>query len=111
MLDANLKDQLKDVFSRLTGKVILRAAQSRHSGQAELVEMLEAAAGLSDRLSFELAEDGPSEHPAFEVLGENGEKGIAFRGVPGGHEFSSFVLAVLHRDGKGKIPDAGVIGR
>jgi alkyl hydroperoxide reductase subunit F len=111
MLDANLKDQLKDVFSRLTGKVILRAAHSRHSGQAELVGMLQTAAGLSDRLAFELAEGEPSEHPAFEVLGENGEKGIAFRGIPGGHEFSSFVLAVLHRDGKGKVPDAGVIGR
>jgi alkyl hydroperoxide reductase subunit F len=111
MLDANLKEQLKDVFSRLTGKVILRAAKSSHSGQAELVEMLAAAAGLCDRLSFELSEGGTSEHPAFEVLGENGGKGIAFRGIPGGHEFSSFVLAVLHRDGKGKLPDAGVIAR
>jgi alkyl hydroperoxide reductase subunit F len=111
MLDSNLKDQLKDVFSRLTGKVILRAAKSSHSGQAELVEMLEAAAGQCDRLSFERSEGGTSEHPAFEVLGEKGEKGIAFRGIPGGHEFSSFVLAVLHRDGKGKLPDAGVIAR
>jgi alkyl hydroperoxide reductase subunit F len=111
MLDENLKNQLKDVFSRLTGKVILRAARSSHSGQEELVGMLEGAAGLSDRLSFELAEAAASEVPTFEILGENGEQGIVFRGIPGGHEFSSFVLAVLHRDGKGKIPDAGVIAR
>ncbi len=111
MLDANLKDQLKDVFSRLTGKVILRASESRHPGQEELVGMLADAASLSDRISFELAEGASSEHPAFEVIGENGGRGAAFRGVPGGHEFSSFVLAILHRDGKGKVPDAGVIAR
>ena len=111
MLDEAMKDQLKEVFSRLTGKVILRAARSRHDGQAELVEMLEAVAGLSGNLRFELAEDAESEHPYFEILGADGEKSIAFRGIPGGHEFSSFVLAVLHRDGKGKLPDAGLVAR
>jgi alkyl hydroperoxide reductase subunit F len=54
--------------------------------------------------------------PWFEVIGpgagpEGGAGGIAFRGVPGGHEFSSFVLAILNRDGKGKLPDAGIAAR
>ena len=111
MLDADSKEQLKDVFSRLTGKVVLRASRSGHEGHAELVAMLEGAAGLSDNLAFEIAEDASSDHPAFEILGGNGEKGIAFRGIPGGHEFSSFVLGILHRDGKGKLPDAGLVGR
>ena len=29
------------------------------------------------------------------------EVGVAFVGIPGGHEFSSLVLAILHADGKG----------
>jgi alkyl hydroperoxide reductase subunit F len=31
--------------------------------------------------------------------------------VPGGHEFTSLVLAVLNADGKGKLPDAGIVRR
>ena len=41
----------------------------------------------------------------------DGKGGIAFRGIPGGHEFSSLILSILHRDGKGKLPDAGIVAR
>jgi alkyl hydroperoxide reductase subunit F len=111
MLDANLKEQLEGVFSKLTGTVVLRAAHSDHASQAELLEMLRETASLSGKIRFEHAEGVRSEAPSFEVLGANGESGIAFRGVPGGHEFSSFVLAILNRDGKGKLPDAGILNR
>ena len=36
---------------------------------------------------------------------------IQFRGIPGGHEFTTLILAVLNADGKGKWPDAGVQAR
>jgi alkyl hydroperoxide reductase subunit F len=36
---------------------------------------------------------------------------VSFRGVPGGHEFSSLVLAILNADGKGRLPDAGLMAR
>jgi alkyl hydroperoxide reductase subunit F len=111
MLDSDLKGQLEGVFSKLTGTVILRAARSDHSSQGELLEMLEETATLSDKIRFEMAEGESPEAPSFEVLGAGGERGIAFRGVPGGHEFSSFVLAILNRDGKGKLPDAGILAR
>jgi alkyl hydroperoxide reductase subunit F len=37
--------------------------------------------------------------------------GVVFRGVPGGHEFTSLVLAILNADGKGRLPDAGIQAR
>jgi alkyl hydroperoxide reductase subunit F len=36
---------------------------------------------------------------------------VQFVGIPGGHEFSSLILAILNAGGKGKLPDAGLEGR
>ena len=36
------------------------------------------------------------------------ETGIKFRGIPGGHEFTSLLLAVLNADGKGNLPDEAI---
>ena len=42
----------------------------------------------------------------FTLLKDDVETGIKFRGIPGGHEFTSLLLAVLNADGKGKnLPD------
>lgn len=111
MLDADLSSQLQDVFGRLSGTVALRPYQTAHAGGEELLEMLRDVAALSDRVRLEAPTGEVSEAPAFEVLGANGERGITFRGIPGGHEFTSFVLAILNRDGKGKLPDAGILER
>lgn len=111
MLDIALKEQLQDVFSKLTGKVTLRAGQSPHAGQEELLTMLREVASTSDKLRFEANPASLSEAPRFEIMGAEGSAAISFRGIPGGHEFSSLVLAILHRDGKGKQPDAGIISR
>jgi alkyl hydroperoxide reductase subunit F len=46
------------------------------------------------------------------TLHKNGAPtGVAFRGIPAGHEFTSLILAILNADGKGKLPDAGVRAR
>ena len=113
MLDAELIAQLETVFAKLTGEVRLRVARSDHSAQGELEAMLAGLASASARIRVEGSE-ARYEAPWFEVLG--GDPGaasgsIAFRGVPGGHEFSSLVLAILNRDGKGKLPDAGIASR
>ena len=43
------------------------------------------------------------------LLKDDVETGIKFRGIPGGHEFTSLLLAVLNADGKGKnLPDEAI---
>ncbi len=120
MLDADVLDQLKTVFSKLTGEVSLRVAQSDHAAQSELEEMLREVESTSDKIRVEWLTDLKTDAPWFEVIGSSkaqdagsagGASRIAFRGVPGGHEFSSFVLAILNGDGKGKLPDAGIAAR
>ena len=48
----------------------------------------------------------------FTLLKDDVETGIKFRGIPGGHEFTSLLLAVLNADGKGKnLPDEAISRR
>lgn len=109
MLDAALKEQLKDVFSKLTGEVTLRVSRSAHADQGGLEEMLGELAEASGQIRLEQA-NAETSAPTFEIRNASGG-GVSFRGIPGGHEFSSLILAILHRDGKGKLPDAGIVDR
>ncbi|AHC16713.1 alkyl hydroperoxide reductase subunit F [Salinispira pacifica] len=110
MLNSKIQEQLKDVFSELEGRVALEYASSEHSKEDELVTMLEDVASLSDQIE---AVQGDFSHdaPWFRIVHNDTDTGIRFTGVPGGHEFTSLILAILHSDGKGKLPDSPSIRR
>lgn len=110
MLDAAIIDQLKEVFSKLEKPVVLRVHQSPHPDQNELNDLLTGLTKTSDLIRVEPS-DVLSEAPRFELVNDGVPNGVSFRGVPGGHEFSSLVLSILYSDGKGKQPDAGIVAR
>lgn len=104
MLDADLKEQLKDYLSGLGHRIELAVDRSTHEQQAELLQMLEAVAETSEHVRVQLT-DRSSELPQFAVLSDGRATGMRFVGIPGGHEFSSLVVAILNAAGKGKLPD------
>jgi NADH-dependent peroxiredoxin subunit F len=107
MLDQDLKNQLKDYFAKISSAVGLALYQSDHAKQAELRELLSDVASCGENLSLiELPEQVATVQ--FDILRDGRRTGIQFRGVPGGHEFSSLVIAILNVDGKGKMPDEGI---
>lgn len=110
MLDNNLKEQLKAIFAELNSRYTLLIQSSRsHEKYAELVAMLEDFADCSPNIECQI-EDG--EALSFTILRDGNETGVTFRAVPGGHEFTSLILAVLNADGKGKnLPDDFTAGR
>jgi len=69
--------------------------------RAELVDMLTQIAELSDKLEFvERDTQGQLRSPVSFAVEANGKfTGIQFSGVPGGHEFNSFILAILQAGG------------
>ncbi|BDU74523.1 alkyl hydroperoxide reductase subunit F [Mesoterricola silvestris] len=109
MLDPGIRQQLTQLFANLDGAFELRLEGGDHPRRAELRDLLAEVAGAGPRIALGDA-DGTS-GIRFELFRDGVPTGIAFRGVPGGHEFSSLVLAVLNADGKGRLPDAGVQGR
>ena len=118
MLDSQFLEQLTGVFAVLEQPVILKMKRSSHANQGELKEMLTELSSTSPNIQLQES-DEESAAPYFEILRDgkstSGEPpistGISFRGVPGGHEFTSLVLSILYADGKGKRPDAGILQR
>ena len=104
MLDASLKEQVKQIFAGLEADYLFDiAARNGHESLQELKELLEETASCSERLDCRLREGKDLE---LHLLKNGSDTGICFRAVPGGHEFSSLLLAILNADGKGKnLPD------
>jgi alkyl hydroperoxide reductase subunit F len=110
MLDAGIRSQLTTVFADLGTAITLVMSPSDHPQQAELHELLADLVATSPQLRLVTAGHAASV-PRLTLLRDGSPTGVAFRGVPGGHEFTSLVVAVLHAAGKGRLPDAGILGR
>ena len=66
-------------------------------------------AALSDKLSVSVAErSASSDHAPFVLIckADGRETGLAFHGVPSGHEFTSFVLGLYNAAGPGQAIDS-----
>ena len=98
MLDANLKTQLKGYLERLTLPVELVASLDDSPKSAELKELLQEIASLSDKVTFAEA-DEDMRKPSFAIVRPGTDISVRFAGIPMGHEFTSLVLALLQVGG------------
>lgn len=106
--------QLQTVFSRMEQPLVLKLLLDERPVSAELKTYMEELAGLTDKLTVEMAEskDGEKELPAVRVcLADGTWSGLAFHGVPGGHEFTSFVLGLYNVSGPGQPVDEETMKR
>ena len=106
-LTAEQREQLAGVFARMERPLILKAEPDSRPVSEDLRRMLMELAALTDKLTVEWTppSDGP-ERPCVRVLRADGtDTGIAFHGVPGGHEFNSFVVGLYNAAGPGQSID------
>lgn len=105
-----MKQQLKGVFASLEAEYTFDLhVHPRHESRDALVELMQEVASCSDKLSCSLHD---AEGLKVVLLKDGADTGISFRAVPGGHEFTSLLMAVLNADGKGKnFPDAFITKR
>ena len=104
MIDNATQQELKKHFARLDQDLELLVWQSETAADKELREMLDDVAACSDRISIRLHPEKAS-GPQFEIHRGGRFSGIRFRGIPGGHEFTSLIVALLNAGGLGKMPD------
>ena len=110
MLDHDIKNQLSQVFSAIEASIDLVYDESTNEKQQELVDMLQDIASTSPKLNAKKSER-TSVTPYFRIERNGKPTGISFRAIPGGHEFTSLILAILNTDKKGKLPDEGLASR
>ena len=96
--------QLNMVFERMEHPLLLKLYLDDSHTSEELDEYIETLSGLTDKLSFEMVSDtGDVKLPCVKICKEDGtETGLAFHGVPGGHEFNSFILGIYNASGHGQ---------
>ena len=113
-LDANVKKQLIPVLERLEKAVTLEFyLDSRQiSREAEAFGRELQALSPKIRCRFMETTENSAEAPSIRFCSEDGTYlGTAFHGVPGGHEFNSFVIALYNAAGPGQPIDAAILER
>lgn len=109
LFDTNMLTQLNTVFSRMTGNLILKLYLDQRPVSTELRGYMEELASVTDKLKVEIASGSNEYAPCVRIHREDGSySGLAFHGVPGGHEFTSFVLGLYNAAGPGQPLDEDV---
>lgn len=99
MLDANLQAQLKTILNdKLVEPIELVSSLDDRPKSAEMAEMLDEIAALSDKVTHRRADDD-DRRPSFAVTRPGTDISVRFAGLPLGHEFSSLVLALVQVGG------------
>ena len=107
-----MKGQLDAVFEKMDQPLVLKLYLDSRPVSKELEDYMAALAGLTEKLTMEVverqADSGTA--PCVKVCLTNGdETGLAFHGVPGGHEFTSFVLGLYNAAGPGQALDEDIL--
>ena len=103
-IQAEMVDQLNAVFTRMQSKLYLEVQQDASDPKgAELWSAMQELCALTDKLELNPGEPTSAELPCVRVLRADGTwTGLAFHGVPGGHEFTSFILGLYNASGPGQ---------
>lgn len=113
-LSEDIRRQLAPVFERFERSVLLEFRLDESPLSAEMEgfgrELEELSPGIT--CSFQRNSTLNGDTPAIRICGKEGKYlGTAFHGVPGGHEFNSFVIALYNAAGPGQALDETVLER
>lgn len=102
--------QLNAVFSRMESPLILKLQLDDRPLSKDLLVYMNALAELTDKLSVEIDSSMGEDAPSVGIYRADGSwTGLAFHGVPGGHEFTSFIIGLYNAAGPGQPLDPDVI--
>ena len=105
VLDKEIKAQLLAYMEYIEQDVILKVCAGSDEASQTMLAFVREVSELSDKISVETAQLERS--PSFAIDRADFPSGIVFAGLPLGHEFSSFVMALVQVSGrKPKIEDS-----
>lgn len=97
MLDQNLKNQLAQYLDLLKTEVTIGLSVANDKNSKKVKEFIDDVASLSEKIKVE--EKKLKYTPSFDLKGDFDHGEIIFAGLPLGHEFASFALALLQVGG------------
>lgn len=112
LLDKNIVEQLKGYFNNINGNIEMVSFLDDSEKSKELDSFLTEVDAISNKVNYTkkiFGRDADFEKMhnitrpiSFTLLKDGKKSGINFNGIPGGHEFNSFILAILGLAGMGK---------
>jgi len=99
MLEANIATQLQSYLGNLKHAIEMVASFDDSAKSAEMRELLEEIASMSDLVTLKQSQDEGERAPSFAIVKPGELASVRFAGIPMGHEFTSLVLALLHIGG------------
>ena len=105
-----MQNQLNTVFNRMNNPLNLKLYLDNSSTSKELQVYIDTLTNMTDKITKEIISDKElNESPCVKVYHKDGNySGLAFHGVPGGHEFTSFVLGLYNASGPGQPLDEDI---
>ena len=103
-----IRAQLEGVFGKMSRPLVLRLGLDGRPVSEELRRFMEELSGMTDKLRLDIlpVDSSGKDTPWTGLYLEDGTyRGIAFHGVPGGHEFNSFVVGLYNAAGPGQALD------
>lgn len=97
-LDANIKAQLNQYLQLMEGDVLIKVSAGSDELSTNMLAFLDEMASMSSKIKVEQVQLPRT--PSFSVNRVNEDTGVTFAGIPLGHEFTSFVLALLQVSGR-----------
>ncbi|WP_367108915.1 alkyl hydroperoxide reductase subunit F [uncultured Psychrobacter sp.] len=117
MIDQSLLDAVKSYSENMTRSISFILGSGEHEKRSELIDFLTKIAGTTDKINFDVNDDGfiDSSLPSpisfavrSHIDGDLVDNGVVFSGIPGGHEFTSLILAILQAGGHTLKLDEGI---
>ena len=106
-----MRQQLDTIFDRMERPLLLKLHLDSRPVSGELENFITALGALTEKLTVEVCDRQARETfaPCVEVcLADGSATGLAFHGVPSGHEFTSFVLGLYNAAGPGQVVDEDI---
>ena len=107
LFSEEIKSQLHAVFSKMERPLTLKLFLDELPVSQELQQYMNTLASMTEKLAVEVVSSSTeTETPCVRVcLKDGSETGLAFHGVPGGNEFTSFILGLYNASGPGQAID------
>lgn len=104
---ADIKAQLNGIFEKMSAPLTLKVHTNGGDASKELEGFISELCALTDKLAMEtVSSSAEGDAPCVRIYNQNNEyTGLAFHGIPGGHEFNSFVIGLYNAAGPGQAID------
>lgn len=109
ILDGEIRGQLEQYLQLMENEVLIKVSLGNDDISKDMADLMKELSSMSQKIKIE--ETALDRTPSF-ALGRPGEDtGIVFAGIPLGHEFTSFVLALLQVSGRAPKIDSQLAER